>query len=120
MNVAKSTTSMERLLRWWSTRRLTLLGKILILKTFAFSQLIYLMQSITLGEASRKAALKVIYKYLWNKNFDATKAPERIKRSIMLTPVHLGGFGLLDLKDLGDSLDLTEGYKLQCTLSYVN
>ena len=116
VNVAKSTTSMERLLRWWSTRRLTLLGKILILKTFAFSQLIYLMQSISLGEASRKAALKVIYKYLWNKNFDATKAPERIKRSIMLTPVQLGGFGLLDLKDLGDSLDLRSYGRLQTTM----
>ena len=114
-NVEKSTASMERLLRSWSTRRLTLLGKILILKTYAFSQLIFLMQSISLGEASRKAATKVIYKYLWNKNFDASKAPERIKRSIMLTPVQLGGFGMLDLKELGDSLDLRSYGRMQTT-----
>ena len=105
VNVAKSVSSMEKLLRTWSTRRLTLLGKILVLKTYAFSQLIYLMQSISLGEASRKAANKVIYKYLWNRNYDAAKAPERIKRSIMTVPMNLGGFGLLDLDALSESLD---------------
>ena len=105
-NVAKVLASMEKLLRSWSTRRLTLLGKILIIKTYAISQLIYLMQSISLGEASRKAATKVIYKYLWNKNFDAAKAPDRIRRSIMTVPLNLGGFGMLDLDALSESLDV--------------
>ena len=104
-NVEKSLSSMVKLLRSWSTRRLTLLGKILVLKTYAFSQLIFLMQSISLGEASLKAANKVIFKYLWNRNFDAARAPERIRRSIMTVPLRLGGFGLLDLNSLSESLD---------------
>ena len=98
--------AMERLLRAWSTRRLTLLGRILIIKTFAIAKVIYLMQSMSLSEASYKAIDKVIYKYLWNKNFDANKAPERLKRSIMLTPVSMGGFGLIEIRKLADSLDL--------------
>ena len=106
VNVEKVVASMENLLRSWSTRRLTLFGRILIIKTYAISQLIFLMQSMTLSEASKRTAVKVIYKFLWNKNFDALKAPERLKRSIMLTPVDMGGFGLLDLDELGDSLDL--------------
>ena len=64
------------------------------------------MQSMTLGEASRKAVIKVIYKYLWNKNYDAARAPERLKRSIMTAPLNCGGFGLLNLNELSDSLDL--------------
>ena len=78
----------------------------LIIKTFAVSQLIYLAQTIALGEGSHRAANRIIYKYLWNKHYDGNRAPERIKRSIMLTPVDWGGFGLIDLKELCDSLHL--------------
>ena len=105
-NVRKSITAMERLLSAWSTRRLTLLGRILIIKTFAVSQIVYLMQSLTLSEASYNAIIKVIFKYLWNKNYNAAKDPERLKRSIMLTPINLGGFGMIDVRALGKSLDL--------------
>ena len=105
-NVEKAIAAMERHLVSWSTRHLTLLGKILIIKTFAVSQIIYLLQSMSISELHYKNIMKVIYKYLWNRNYRAAKAPERIKRSIMLTPVSLGGFGMIDIKELGDSLDL--------------
>ena len=106
VNVAKSLESMERLLRSWSTRQLTLIGKILIIKTFAVSQSIYLMQSMSLGEVSLKAIEKLIYKFLWNKNFNANKAPDRIKRKIMETPTAFGGFGMINVRSLNDSLNL--------------
>ena len=105
-NVTKSLESTERLLRSWSTRRLTLLGKILIIKTFAVSQFVYLMQSISLCEASHKAIEKLIYKYLWNKNFNANTAPDRIKRKIIETPNQNGGFGMINVRSLSDSLNL--------------
>ena len=47
-----------------------------------------------------------MYKYLWNKNFNAGKAPDRIKRSIVTTPITRGGLGMIDLKELQTSLDL--------------
>ena len=105
-NVERAVTAMERHLSMWSTRNLTLLGRILIVKTFAVSQIIYLMQSMSLSESSYKAVTKVVYKYLWNRNFNAARAPERLKRSIMTTPVKLGGFGMINLSELGESLDL--------------
>ena len=43
-NVQKVHDAMEKHLKVWSTRGLTLLGRILILKTFAMSQATYLMQ----------------------------------------------------------------------------
>ena len=106
INVMKTIESMERLLRSWSTRRLTLLGRILIIKTFAMSKMIYLMQTLTLSEKSYKAFTQIVFKFLWNRNFDAARAPERLKRSIMYTPISLGGFGMADIRALGDSLDL--------------
>ena len=70
-NVEAAIEAMEKLLRSWSTRRLTLLGRILIIKTFAISKMIYLMQTLTLNEKSYKAFVRVVFKFLWNRNFDA-------------------------------------------------
>ena len=105
-NVRKVLDSMDKQLRMWSSRHLTLLGRILIIKTFAVSQLIYLAQTMDLGERSRKAATKIIFKYLWNRHYDGNRAPERIKRTIMLTPCKGGGFGLIDINEVCDSLHL--------------
>ena len=106
VNVELVLDSMERILKSWSTRRLTLLGRILIIKTFAVSKAVYLMQSMSLNDANHVKIMKLLFKYLWNRNFNAARAPERIKRSVMLTPVRLGGFGMVDIKALGASLDL--------------
>ena len=103
VNVQKVHDAIERQLKIWSTRNLTLLGRIIVIKTFAKSQAIYLMQSMTIGPNSIK---RLMWKFLWNKNFNAVRAPDRIKRSIMLTPVKHGGFGMVDLKDVAESLDL--------------
>ena len=102
VNVQKSLDAIEKQLRAWSTRRLTLLGRILVIKTYAISQAIYLMQSMSIAAANQRRKMTMIYKYLWNRNFNAAKAPERIKRSIMLTPVKYGGFGLVDIGDIGN------------------
>ena len=105
-NVQKVYDSMERQLKAWSTRSLTLLGKILIVKTFAISQAIFLLQSMSISDTSIKKLMTLIFKYLWNKNFSAERAPDRIKRSIMLTDVKNGGFGMVDLKAIAEALDL--------------
>ena len=114
-NVTKALEAMSRLLQVWSTRRLTLLGRILVVKTFAISKVIYLMQSMSLSDGSYNEIIKVIFKYLWNKNFNAARAPERIRRSIMLTPVALGGFGMINIRELGESLDLRSYGRLLVT-----
>ena len=115
INVQKVYDAMERHLRAWSTRTLTLIGRILIIKTFAMSQAVYLLQSMSLQDSSIKKLMTLIFKFLWNKNFNAARAPDRIKRSIMLTPVKLGGFGLVDLNDVARALDLRSYGRLQVT-----
>ena len=64
------------------------------------------MQSMSLNDAQLARLTKLLFKYLWNKNFNASLAPERIKRSIMLAPVSHGGFGMMNIKALMNSLDL--------------
>ena len=93
-------------LKRWSRRNLSTLGKILIVKSFGISQLVYLLQSITLNEKNFKLLNSVLYKFIWNKHYSAAKAPERIKREIVNAPIKLGGLGMLDIVALDESLKL--------------
>ena len=105
----------EKQLRAWSARHLTLLGKILLLKTFGISQIIFLMQSMTLYQRHIKNLNEILYRFLWNKNFLAAKAPDRIKREIINTSTKEGGFGMLDICELDDSLKLKAYGRLMST-----
>jgi len=106
LNLEAVIQKVESQLLRWSMRSLSLLGKILVLKTFGISQVVYLMQNLVLEEADLKLLNRAMYKFLWNKKYLAAKAPERIKREIMNKSVTEGGFGMLDIVKLDDGLKL--------------
>ena len=114
-NVASVIKKTEDQLKKWTRRNLCILGKILILKTFGVSQLIYLMQSMSLSEAIFKNIKHVLYKFIWNRHFLAAKAPERIKREIVNKSIKLGGLGMLDVEKLDNSLKLKALGRLKST-----
>ena len=64
------------------------------------------MQTCVLSERNFVALNNLMFKFLWNKNFRVAKAPDRIKRSIVMTPVELGGFGMINIKELDRSIKL--------------
>ena len=105
-NVGNVVRKIDEQMRRWSARRLSLLGKILILKTFGISQIIFLLQSIVLTESDFKRMNSFLFRFLWNRNYLAAKAPERIKREIMNKPVKLGGFGMLDVCEMDRGIKL--------------
>lgn len=105
-NVEKALQKTDSILQRWSARHLSILGRILILKTFAISQFIFIMQSIVLDDRHFKMINQLLYKFVWNRHYRAAKAPERVKRDIVNTPINLGGFGMLDVSDLDKSLKL--------------
>ena len=105
-NVSNAVKRMDKILKTWSARGLTTLGKILIAKTFAISQIIYMMQSFHLDADNFKMINKVIYKFIWNRHYLAAKAPERIRREYTNTPITHGGLGMLDVSELDKGLKL--------------
>ena len=105
-NVDAVAKKIDNILKKWSRRSLSVLGKILILKTFGVSQIIYLLQSMCLKPVDFKMLNSLLYKFIWNRNYLAAKAPERIKREIMNKPIKLGGLGMLDVAELDNSLKL--------------
>ena len=105
-NVDQVKLKIEAQLKTWAARHLSLLGKILLLKTYGISQIIFLMQSMTLNACHFKNLDEILYRFLWNKKFLSAKAPERIKRDITNTPIQYGGLGMLNIIDLDNSLKL--------------
>ena len=87
LNIEKMIESVRAQLNSWTKRNLSLLGKIQIFKTFGLSQILYTLAILQTVKSEDRALTDVIYKFIWNKNMDAKKAPDRIKRSIMLGKV---------------------------------
>jgi hypothetical protein len=99
-NYVHMTEKMERHFIEWSKRSLSLLGKIQIIKMFGISQYLYSLAVIELSDKQWGEVNKLLYKFLWNKDFFARPAPHRLKKSIVTTPREFGGFGMVELKDV--------------------
>ena len=105
-NVDRAIERIDRILKTWSRRRLSTLGKILLVKTFGISQIIFLIQSFKFDEKHFKAVNHLLFKFIWNKHYLAAKAPERIKREYVNKPIAQGGLGMLDIAELDAGLKL--------------
>ena len=104
LNFNKLYTAMSDQLRIWSKRNLSILGKILIYKTFGLSQILYIGSVIQLTKKDEAKITELIYKFIWNRDMDKLKAPDRIKRSTLAIPIKELGFGMIDFRDIIKSI----------------
>ena len=111
-NIKNMLGAVESSLKSWTNRSLSLLGKIQIFKTFGLSQILYTLSVIEIKKPESKKLTDIIYKYIWNRNMDANKAPDRIKRQILLTKVSSLGFGMIDYREVVRSLRLKNMIRL--------
>ena len=87
-----------QILTCWQLRRLTLLGKITVIKTLAASQLVYITSSLP----SSKSYLKEIHQLLYN--FLLGGREDKIKRSVILNEYKDGGLKMLDIRSFNYAL----------------
>ena len=104
LNLQKIFTSLEAQLRLWKNMYLSILGKIIIFKTFGLSQILFIASTVLIPLKMEKKLNELIYKFIWNSNLDNRKAPDQIKRSIMTTPIKLLGLGMLDFREVIKSI----------------
>jgi len=104
-NLTRVQSNLEKHLMRWNRRSLTTLGKIVLVKTFGISQIIYLMQTIYLDDKAIAQFERQLYNFLWSKEYRPDKiAPDKIKRCVVNTKIENGGYGMIDLKKLRDSI----------------
>ena len=112
MNIVKMIDMVKQQLNGWSNRNLSLIGKIQIFKTFGLSQILYTLAVVHIMKNEEKILTDVIYKFIWNRNMDAKKAPDRIKCRILLSKVRDLGFGMIDYKEVVNGIRIKNIFRL--------
>ncbi len=85
---------MKLLLNSWKQRKLTLIGRILIVKIFAISQFTYLANLTTFSDDRVRQINEVINNYIWNGKTC------KVKKNIMIKDQQFGGLRMPDLKSI--------------------
>jgi hypothetical protein len=79
------------ILDMWSQRDLSLIGKITILKSLAFSKIIYQCGMITPPQHFLEHIIDIAYKFIWNNKND------KVKRKTLIADYQHGGLKMLDI-----------------------
>ena len=77
---------LRSILNSWKQRNLTLIGKILIVKTLAISQFRYLAQVIQIPQHIINEIQTTIYGFVWNSK------QHKVKRNVMIQDYDVGGY----------------------------
>ena len=96
-NWASKITKIENVIRQWKARHLTLFGKIIIIKSFLVSQIIYNAQMILMPQNVIKQINTLLYTFLWNGKRD------KVKRKVICMKYNFGGLKMVDLNTLFQS-----------------
>ena len=103
-NIKDKILKLEKQIVRWLPRGLSMEGKLLIVKTFGLSQLIYSLQMCKITDEDLKLIEGIIFKFLWNRKWVGNQAPDRIKRDYLKLPFSGGGLNAPDMKDLNSAL----------------
>jgi hypothetical protein len=82
----------KRILDMWSQRDLSLLGKITILKSLAFSKVIYQCGVLAIPPDYIELLNDIAYRFIWNNK------PNKIKRNTLIADYESGGLKMLDIQ----------------------
>ena len=89
------------MLSCWKYRRLTLLGKITVLKSLVVSQLVHLLTPLKSNYSALTESNKLLYTFLWNGKGD------KIKRNVIINDYCDGGLKMIDIFSFNKSLKVT-------------
>ena len=95
-------------LNCWEYCRLTLLGKIVVLKSLIASQLVYMLFPLPSNQQVLDEINNIFYKFIWDGKGD------KIKRSITISDYENGGLRMLDLNSFN------KVFKLSWVRKYLN
>ena len=103
-NVLDKIVKLENQLNRWKGRNLSLNGKMIIIKTFAISQLIFSCQFQALRPKDIRKIEHVIYTFAWN-------GRDRVRRSILKSERHNGGINGIDVDSFFRAIAVRQFFK---------
>ena len=93
LNSVEILSKVKNILNQWSKRKLSLFGRVTIIKSLAVSKFVHLFISLPVPPSELMKELeKLFYKFLWN------SGPDRIKRRIVIKNISCAGLRMIELK----------------------
>ena len=81
---------MEKLLKSWEYRNLTLFGKVVIIKSLAISSLVFSAMNTTTSKWAIHSINNIIYNFLW-------KGHDKVKRKTIIGGIEDGGLNMVEI-----------------------
>ena len=100
-NYSERLTKVRNSLSCWELRRLSLLGKITVLKSLIVSQLVYILSPLPTNHNAIGEIHNILFNFLWDGKGD------KIKRDIMISDYKNGGLRMIDIKLFNKALKLS-------------
>ena len=100
-NYADKLAKISNCLACWELQRLTLLGKITVLKSLIVCQLVYILSPLPTNQKVLKELNSWFFKFLWSNK------GHKIKGKIMISSYSEGGLKLIDLISFNKALKST-------------
>jgi hypothetical protein len=97
LNWSKKINQMAKCFDHWKCRKLTLSGKVHVIKTYALSKIVYIASVLVVPEGVKKRIKELVYTFLWGKR-------ERIKRSTLTNDKLNGGLRMVNIDSYLESL----------------
>jgi hypothetical protein len=93
-NYSEKLTKVRNSLSCWELRRLSLLGKITVLKSLIASQLVYILSPLPTNHNAIKEINNIFFNFLWDGKGD------KVKRDIIISDYENGGLRMIDVNFL--------------------
>ena len=101
LNWEKIVDAVDVLIKNWKKRKLTLLGKIVIIKTLIIPKITYYSSVKSVDSAKVKDLESSLYKFIWDDKVD------KVKRKVLISSFNEGGLCMRDLESHIDMLRMT-------------
>jgi len=106
-NYREAMEKMKETIEIWSKRKMSLAGKICIVKTMITSKLLYCMNNLASPtEEYWKEVEQILY------NFVNDGKPDKIKRSTLIGPYDMGGYRMLDIRSQNTAVKMNWAIRL--------
>ena len=98
LNFQEKSEKISKIIENWQFGRLTLLGKITVIKSLLASQLVYVLSPLHMPNGYLKEVNSLLYNFLWDGKGD------KIKRTQMINDYTKGGLKMLDIVGFNNAL----------------
>ena len=111
-NIDSRICNMKKICALWARRYLTVIGKIIIIKTFLLSQIVHIIQSVGVSTEKIKEINRIFYHFIWQNKTTNKRAIDRVKRKVMCNAKANGGLDMINLECFQNSFLLSWAERL--------